>query len=62
MPGSDAFRPRTFVKAGPGGEPIERLVSTLAEQVDATFDGFVEQAPPLPKKATGASTATAKAD
>ncbi|SDT74383.1 hypothetical protein [Actinoplanes derwentensis] len=62
MPASDGFRPRTFIKAGRGSEPVERLVSTPAEEVDALFDGFAEPAPPAPRKATGAGATAAKAD
>jgi hypothetical protein len=60
MPTSDVFRPRTFVKAGSSGEPVERLVSTPAEEVDALFDGFAEPTLPAPKKATGAAATAAK--
>jgi hypothetical protein len=63
MPASDGFRPRTFVRAGPGGEPVERLVSTPAEEVAALFDGFAEPTSSPAKKIGGAPTAAgAKAD
>lgn len=46
---------RTFVKNGPDGQRLERLVSSVAGEVSAKFDGFVEEFPAEPKKSTGAA-------
>jgi hypothetical protein len=43
MADAKEIKPRTFVKKGPNGERLTRTVTGPASEVDAKFDGFLEE-------------------